>query len=64
MQNKYRVTINLNETLQGRKFKLCEVEVTVNARDRQEALTKAKAKAARKIFQLSNLSLYNIEKLS
>ena len=64
MQNKYRITLNLNETLQGRKFKLCEVEVTVTARDRQEALTKAKAKAARKLFRLSSLSLYDIEKLS
>jgi len=64
MQNKYRITLNLNETLQGRKFKLCEVEVTVNAKDRTEALTKAKAKAARKLFRLSNLSLYDIEKIN
>lgn len=64
MKDNYRVTLNLNEPLQGRKFKLCEVEVTVTARDRQEALTKAKAKAARKLFRLSNLSLYDIEKLS
>ena len=64
MKDNYRVTLNLNETLQGRKFKLCEVEVTVTAKDRQEALTKAKAKAARKLFRLSNLSFYEIEKIS
>lgn len=56
----YRITVRLNETLQGRKLDIGHIEVEVSAKDIKEARRKAKEKAAKKRFKMSNLAVYDI----
>lgn len=63
-KHNYRITVRLNETLQGRKFDIGHIEVEVRAKDFKEARRKAKEKAAKKLFKMSNLAIYDSFKLN